>query len=148
MGFLFFFVKKGSVQMKNQRGRSRNNEEQHFNTKAVSISLVSGATAAFIFVILFSFLFSIRDLPLELFQPLGIVIVLVGCILSGFVCAKLMNHQGMMWGGICGSLLFISLVVLSAVFSEATIGITAVSKGIMMITSGMIGGILGVNLRQ
>ncbi|MBR5558665.1 MAG: TIGR04086 family membrane protein [Oscillospiraceae bacterium] len=134
--------------MKNKKGRALQRNEQHFKLKSIAIADLCGSGIAAILLFSFSFLFSVKDLPLELFLPISVVILLVGCIVSGFICARIMNQQGMLWGGICASMLFIGLLFSSFLYPEPVLGMGALSKALMMITAGMIGGIFGVNYRR
>jgi len=131
--------------MKTQKVRKSQSFEKRYELKSMAISLLGGCLISVLFMFAFALVYVYQDLPLELFHPLGVFILVVGCLAAGFICARLVNQHGMMWGGTCGSILFLCLLAVNLLFICYPLGSLVFTKAIMMITAGMLGGILGVN---
>ena len=131
--------------MKQKRG-SQN--ENRFELKSTAGAVFGGSAIMMVLLCLFALLYANYDLPLGLFSLFAIITLLMGCFFSGFIGSRLISHQGMRWGGICGFVLFLCLLVCTLVTQNHPIGNMIFSKCIMMTTAGMIGGVFGVNFRR
>ena len=131
--------------MKKKRVNGTQTSERSFELKSVVVSVLCGVIVMALFLFAFALFYANYDLPLGLLQPLAIITLLMGCLVSGFICSRLINHRGMRWGGICGVLLFLCLLSYFLITQGQPLGNMVFSKCAMMTTSGMIGGIFGVN---
>ncbi|MBP0963090.1 MAG: hypothetical protein J6Q99_02210, partial [Oscillospiraceae bacterium] len=66
--------------MKQKRG---NHNENKFELKSVAAAVFGGGITMIVLLFLFALLYANYDLPLGLFQPFAIIILLMGCLLSG-----------------------------------------------------------------
>jgi|GEM_PF-2958375 putative membrane protein, TIGR04086 family/integral membrane protein, TIGR04097 family len=83
------------------------------------------------------------DLPNVAVSILAVFAVSVGCFLSGFFCARLIGHSGLFAGLAAGGLFAIVLLIIGMIIGKPFEG-TAFTSYIAGITSGGIGGIVGV----
>lgn len=132
--------------MKTKRGVAVS--ERNFVLKGMSVSVLVGTVLMSVLLFLFALWYANYDLPLELFNPFSAIILLFGCFSSGFVCSRIMNQQGMRWGGICGGSLFLCLLLAALISQNQPLGSAVFTKCAMMVSSGMIGGIMGVNFNR
>ena len=134
--------------MKKNRVKGIQKGEGNYRIKCTAIACLGGSAAIFVLLMLFSVILSSYDLPLGVLQPMAVLAILTGCFLAGFICARLMNQHGMVWGGICGGILFICLVLAQAMGQSACFGISMLPKCVMVLTAGMLGGVFGVNFAR
>jgi len=131
--------------MKTKRKPSAKTGESGFAAKSVAIASFLGAVLCAGVLSLFALLLSHKDLPLGVVGPMAVFSLLFGCFFAGVFCSRRMNCRGMMWGGICGGVLFLLLAVAQGFCPDASFGIAVLPKFVMMVTSAMIGGVFGVN---
>ena len=134
--------------MKKKWGNGSQKNERRFIFKSIAGSAAAGGISIMLLLFTFAVIYANYDLPLGLVQPFAIIALLVGCLLCGFICSRIINHQGMRWGGICSFVLFLCLFTAALIFCEQPLGAMVLSKCAMMTTSGMIGGVFGVNFRR
>ena len=134
--------------MKSKRSNAAKTGEGGYAAKSVVISSFCGALLCAAALSLFALLLSSKDLPMGLFGPIAVFSLVLGCFTAGFVAARMMNCRGMLWGGVCGTVLFLSLVACQGFCAQPGLGIAILPKFVMMLTSGMIGGIFGVNFAR
>jgi len=131
--------------MKKGRGGRKNTQEHSYWVKSSTAACLLGMAVTAVMLFLFGAALATWDLPLAIIGPMSVLAVLGGCFFSGFLSAKLMNQHGMMWGALCGSVLFVCLLSAYLVSGQPCFPLPLLTKGAMMITTGMIGGIFGVN---
>ena len=131
--------------MKQKKGSQ---SENTFELKSTATAVLGGSLIMMTLLFLFALLYANYDLPLGLFSLFAIITLLIGCFLSGFICSRLICHQGMRWGGICGFTLFLCLLACALITQNQPFGNVVFSKVVMMTTAGMIGGVFGVNFRR
>ncbi len=88
------------------------------------------------------------DVPHAMIFPLAIAAAAVGAFFAGMVAALLARRNGLLFGLACGAVLFL-LILLAGFARRAGVGIgsAAVKLAVLLLTGG-IGGVLGVNLRK
>ncbi|MBP1558789.1 MAG: TIGR04086 family membrane protein [Oscillospiraceae bacterium] len=133
--------------MKTKKQMASKTGEGGFAAKSVALSSLFGAVLCAGMLCLFALLISCKDLPLGIMGPMAVLSLILGCLFAGFLCSRMMNCRGMMWGGVCGTVLFLFVVAAQGFCADAGFGIAVLPKFVMMLTSGMIGGVFGVNLR-
>lgn len=117
-------------------------------SKAVALSVAVGALLSFLLLCAFAALMSVRDLPHSAVVPLSIFSVAVGTIGSGYCCARLIREQGLLWGLVCGTVIFLLALFCELMLLGQPVGVLGLYKFIIYASSGMIGGVLGVNKRR
>ncbi len=108
---------------------------------------VLGAALSAILLLLFSFLLSKKDIPLEVINPFGAFLIALASFISGYVASKMIKHRGMAVGAACGCIVFLT-VALIYFMNSFKIGGLALIKFAVSVISGAIGGILGVNTKR
>ncbi len=116
--------------------------------KPVAVSCLSGAAIATAILLVFSLVMSVRDVPAVLINPLACAAISVGSFFAGFICARLLRQRGMLLGALCGLLLFGLLLFTSLTLTGEAFGWIVLIKLVIVMTSAMIGGVLGVNTRR
>lgn len=74
--------------------------------KPVLLCSLIGAAAVALLLAGFSFLLTLQDLPHSAVEPLALLAGGAGCLLAGFLCAKLHGRSGLLTGAACGVMVF------------------------------------------
>ncbi len=91
---------------------------------------------------LFAFLF-ISDLSAIRF--ISLIPLFTGAFSGSFFCGKHRRKKGLIEGIICGVLLYLALLVFGIVFTGSLAGL---KKLLLLVVSGAIGGVTGVNSKR
>lgn len=78
---------------------------------------------------------------------LTLMISCLGVFFGSFIGAKLSKEKGLLVGAFVGIFMFIILLVVSFLIIRETITRLSITKSLIMIITGAIGGIIGVNKR-
>lgn len=116
--------------------------------KPVAISCLSGAAISTAILLVFALVMSVRDVPAVLINPLACAAIAVGSFFAGFLCAKMLRQRGMLFGALCGILMFGILLFTSLTLTGEAFGWIVLIKLVIVMTSAMIGGVIGVNTRR
>ncbi len=116
--------------------------------KPVAVSCLSGAIVSTAILLVLSLVMSVRDVPAVLINPLACAAIAVGSFFAGFLCAKQLRQRGMLFGALCGIIMFGLLLFTSLTLTGEAFGWIVLIKLVIVLTSAMIGGILGVNTRR
>lgn len=109
------------------------------------ISLACGAVACALLLLLFSAIVALTDLPRTLIDLFATISLAGAGFVSGYVCARQLREKGMLFGILCGSLIYL-LVLLSGVsFLSEGFGLAAAFKCVAVVLAAAVGGVLGVN---
>lgn len=115
--------------------------------RPISISCLLGACATAAVLLLVSLVMSLQDLSPSLISPASTMAITLGSLLAGYLCSRMVKKYGMMLGGACGSILFVLAFFAGLLSYDTAPGWACLLKMVIMITGGMVGGILGVNAR-
>ena len=88
------------------------------------------------------------DVPHSAVVPMSLLAPVIGCLLAGFICARILRSGGLICGLICGSLIFLVALAAELLVVGGEVGLLALYKYIADIASAMIGGVLGVNKKR
>lgn len=110
-------------------------------------AVVLGLLVTTALLLLFSLVMSRRDIPFSLINPLGVGALIAGAMAAGLTAARLLREHGMGVGALSGLLLYLTLLLGSAMIAPS-FGVTALIKLVIALVSGAIGGIMGVNMRR
>jgi len=108
---------------------------------SLMIGLVLGAGLLFIFAAVLKG----RETPAVLLQPMAFLPAALGALASAFIAAKKIGENGLVYGSICGLLLFCCFLAAAMAVAGLPIGLGALIKCVICILCGCIGGVLGVN---
>ncbi len=116
--------------------------------KAVAFSCIAGIVTAFAILTLCAGVMSAVDVPHGAVVPMSILAMVAGCLLAGFLCARIVGSGGLLCGLICASMIFLMAVAAELFVAGGQVGILALYKYVACASSAMIGGVLGVNRRR
>ena len=117
-------------------------------SKAVALSVAVGVLLSFLLLCAFAALMSLRDMPHSAVVPMSVFSVAVGTIAAGYCAACLIREHGLLWGLVCGSVIFLIALFCELMLLGQPVGVLGLYKFIIYASSGMIGGVLGVNKRR
>ncbi len=88
------------------------------------------------------------DVPRAVILPLAIAAAAIGAFLAGLTAAAVSGQRGLLFGAICGLLLWL-LILLAGVarYAEVSGGNTLIKLAVLVL-AGSVGGVLGVNMRK
>ena len=114
-----------------------------FRSVAISITLT---ILLLLISALILWLFEIQDSII----PLSVQIIRLLSILTGSIlCTTSIKHKGWIFGGICGLVyILLSTVIGALFFDDFTLANIIISDIIFAISVGIIGGIIGVNVKS
>lgn len=112
------------------------------------ISAGWGLLLDLVLLLLFSVFFYLKDLPAEMNRPVATVILMLGGLLGGYLCGKALRRQGLLHGVLVGGVQFMVLLLVSLSCSGSEVMALALYKCLMLLVSGAVGCILGVNRKS
>lgn len=110
----------------------------------VAVGVVSGTAL----LLLFALLVYKTDLPRGMVTPLALVAVGIGALAGGFVAGVCAKRQGWLMGAVCGTLLYLILLIAGLARVHSIVFGYAVLKWAVMALCATVGGIMGVNRRH
>ena len=132
--------------------RRHSNSSEAFNMKSlirpIGLGVGSGLVLCFILLFIFSFFMSKMDIADSLISPITIAITVITGFVAGFVCARITRKNGLLLGAICAVILFAVLWLLSLLFLKEGTGLLGIIKCILLLVSGCLGGVMGVNKKE
>lgn len=90
----------------------------------------------------FAFLF-ISDF--RLLRLISLIPVFTGAFSGAFICGKYRRRKGLISGVVCGIVIYVLICTAGAIFTGR---LTRISKLLLLVTAGAIGGITGVNSKR
>lgn len=88
------------------------------------------------------------DVPRAAIMPLAIAAAAIGAFLAGLTAAAVAGQRGLLFGAVCGLLLWLLILLAGVARYTGVSGGNALIKLAALVLSGSIGGVLGVNLRK
>ncbi len=116
--------------------------------KTVALSCLTGVCVTFVILAVVALVMTFTDLPHGAITPITIAAVVAGCFAAGFFCGKALREKGLLYGFICGSILFLLAFFSELLLVGDKISVLLLYKYIIYIASAMIGDVLGVNRRR
>ncbi|MGI6404832.1 MAG: TIGR04086 family membrane protein [Oscillospiraceae bacterium] len=116
--------------------------------RPILISVAAGAIVCIGILLLLSVLLSVKSIPQSLISPMAIFAIIAGAFVSGFTCARAQRQNGLAYGVACGAVLSILVLLAGIGLPGNDMGMLALFKVVFMLFGGMLGGVLGVNVRQ
>lgn len=85
-------------------------------------------------------------IPTGAVTPIALAVMSLSALAGGFVTARLARERGLLWGAVCGLLMFL-IVALAGLSVEHTVqGTSLFLKLALTVACGAFGGVLGVNV--
>lgn len=118
------------------------------NIKYMFKALVLSYILTFILVLIISFLLTYTSLKESNIPLLNTIIMIISISVGSIYIAIKLEENGWLNGGILGILYFLILVFLNYLFVKPfTFDIFSISKFLISLITGIIGGVLGINLK-
>ncbi len=131
------------------RGREKNIAEAGpFNIKIYGFGLMRGYIVSLLFFLVGAILITYTSIGENAIPLITSIIMIIGIVYSSIYCSVHLEKKGWLHGGIIGLVYILVLILLSKIFiSNYSINRVVLYKIILGISTGIIGGILGVNIR-
>lgn len=114
--------------------------------KAIILGAILGTSVISLLLILCALLMSFDILSIDFASICSTLSLSIGAFFSGFFAAKSLKKNGMLIGAILGGILFLIFTAISLIASLTAPTLLTLLKGIIMVVSSALGGILGVNI--
>lgn len=114
--------------------------------KAIILGAILGTSVISLLLILCALLMSFDILSIDFASICSTLSLSIGAFLSGLFAAKSLKKNGMLIGAILGGILFLIFTAISLIASLTAPTLLTLLKGIIMVVSSALGGILGVNI--
>lgn len=117
--------------------------------KAVMFGTIGGLVVCTALLLIASFaLAQMKSVPGSAIGTITMVFGALGALAGGYIAVRIARCRGMMYGILTGLALFLVVVIVGVCSSNESVTIATVIKGIAMLLSGAIGGIVAVNKKQ
>lgn len=113
---------------------------------AVAFGLAFGAVVITVMLMLFAFVLTMGDFSKSAAIPFSSVAVAVGTFVASIVASKKYGRMGLAMGLITAFVLFSLLSIVSVIVSDSDISLLILIRFAIVMLSGAIGGIMGVNM--
>ena len=125
-----------------------NNLEINNNITIIAKGVIIAIVASMVLLLIFSAVLTYTSVPERVSNPVIIIITAVSILLASQLTTRKLKRNGIVNGGIIGGTYIISLYLISSVVTgNFSFGISAIIMIIASILAGMLGGIIGVNLK-
>jgi putative membrane protein (TIGR04086 family) len=113
--------------------------------KPVFFGIIGGFIISILLLGIFSFVFTVQDIPQSAIIPLVFFTICGGAFIGGFFASHLYKNKGLMIGALTGLLFFLILYIIGVFMKQINVGSLAVLKLVLSVVFGAIGGVVGVN---
>lgn len=127
--------------------------EGNHTQKKFSISyILKGLVLAFLFslvcFLILSIVLSLTSIPENIIKPSSYIVMIVSIVIAGIYVAMKVDKNGWLYGSITGLLYIIILTIISMiVIGGFSLNQILISRVLIGIIAGAIGGILGINIK-
>lgn len=112
--------------------------------KPILTGTVVGITVTLCLFVLLALIMSFSILPTGSASIVSSIAIAAGSFFGGLSAAKKLGKNGLIAGAICGFLLFILLTLIGIAAFKSAPGSSTLIRLLIFVTSGAIGGIIGV----
>lgn len=128
-------------------------ETQNTNNKNSFMNVFKGLALSFIFTLILLFLFSIiltyTNISEDTIAPVTIIITIISILMGASIGTSKIKKNGIVFGGIIGLIYIITLYLISSIVETGfSLNMYSIIMIILSIIAGMIGGIVGVNIKK
>lgn len=100
---------------------------------------------SFLFVLIFAVVMLLLEGGYQFSNLFATVSVAAGTLVAAFYLGKKLGNKGIFIGGSIGGITFIIITILSLILDNGAVGMNMLLRFIIIMLSGLIGGIIGVN---
>ncbi|HEX2938717.1 MAG TPA: TIGR04086 family membrane protein [Ruminiclostridium sp.] len=101
----------------------------------VLTGLIAGLVTSIVFLLIFSFVMTVRDIPEGVVPTLSAISLALGSIMGGFVSAKLLGKAGLVSGAVVGAVLFLIMMLAGTAIQGGNIGVSAADRLVAWLTA-------------
>lgn len=112
------------------------------------IGIIISFLATALMILVMSFLIYFTDMNADVISTLSAVCLAVGSFTGAIFTAKKKKSQGLLNGLIISFISFIIILLVSLILGGKAFSVISLLHGVIVLLSGGIGGILGVNSKQ
>lgn len=116
--------------------------------KPVLIGVAVGAGCCLLLLLLFAAILAAQDIPQGAVTPLAVAAAAAGAFFGGFTAARIAKSRGILFGAICGLILYLLIMAAGFAVLRDIRGTYALVKLALMVVCASVGGILGVNFHR
>lgn len=113
--------------------------------KTIFVSILIGTIVFVILLPLFALIVTLLDLDISSTGPLASICIGISSAISGYIAARKIKRKGIVIGGLCGLIIFFLIKLISLLINSSGITLITFIHLIIIVLSGCIGGIIGVN---
>lgn len=118
----------------------------------IKIGILKGIVKSFtitgVICVIISIAMLFVDLSDKVLQIISVVLLGLFAYMSAYFSTQIARTKGLLQGVICGSIIFISILLLSIIFNRFTFSNMLFIKLIVAILLGAVGGIKGINTKH
>lgn len=122
-----------------------NIKNEHSNYKNILFSVLIGIAVFSLLLPLFALIVTLLDLDISSTGPLSSICIGISSAISGYICAKKIKVKGLLYGSVCGLIIFLILKTIALIINPSSITIITLIHLVIIVLFGCIGGIWGVN---
>jgi putative membrane protein (TIGR04086 family) len=112
---------------------------------SIAVGTGIGMLSSAILIFLMAAILTVGNIPAVIISPATVFFLASGGLFGGFSSAKISGEKGIFCGAASGTVYFLLVWISGAFFEYSGFGTAALIKAIMIIISGSLGGIIGVN---
>ena len=116
--------------------------------RPLALGLCAGVVCCTLWLLLAAMLINTVDIPQTAVAPLAVFAAGLGAFAAGLVTALVTGCRGLMWGAVCGALLYLVLLVAGLARTGGVDGGYALLKLVVLTLCGGVGGLLAVNRKR
>lgn len=110
------------------------------------IPVCIGCVVCLVLMMLCALLMTFQDISPSMIKPLASVCGGIGAFAGGFAAARKIGRRGLLLGLAVGGLIFLLVTIAGFFVGPVSVSIFTVLKLVVMLLSGAIGGVAGINL--
>ena len=130
------------------RSRQQDSSAVYRIVRPLLWGMLIGMISCLLLLLLMAAVLAAGDIPKTAITPLAVSAAVVGAVIGGFLTARLRGENGLLFGAVCGVLLYIVVMIVGFSIMHELRGGYALLKLSLMLLAGAVGGVLGVNGRR
>ena len=130
--------------------KAKSHNEDSAILKRIARPIVIGACVGAIscLLVLLAAVMAAQNIPKAAVTPMAIVAAAFGSFIGGIVSARISGEKGLLYGAGAGLLLYVVVIIAGFAVLQDVWGTTILVKLAVMVASGAVGGIIGVNMKR
>lgn len=116
--------------------------------RAVVIGTVIGTVVCLLLLVVMAAIIAAQDVPSVAVAPMAVIAAAAGALVGGFFCARIARQKGLLWGALCGLLLYLLILLAGTIWFRDSQSSYWLIKLAILASCGGVGGVLGVNLKK